>query len=243
MSDDKYSMYCDQLKEAKLELVEDGQAVKTFLLRQKPDSMMMSAYIFFTPAGIVITGDLRVTGHGVIAPGYGLSWFADHLDPRYLAEKFLKERWDPETARNNFKEWADYLEEEINAERDRAKQELTEDYPEDGITLDMINNAVAKPYRRVIWFFDAPARTGYYGSQADAIRRLVDNVEAFNSAQELYEALPGYYEGSRLVCPFDGDDLSKGYDYPEHEIGWLVAIQRRFAECYAEMEKSPCSAK
>jgi hypothetical protein len=97
--------YEKQISGCTLEVVELGEKVKTFLLRKEPDSMMMSTYIIFTPAGIVISGDIQVCRHGVISyGGYGIGWFASRLDPSYLAEKFLEQRWVPSAAMEAWEE-------------------------------------------------------------------------------------------------------------------------------------------
>lgn len=222
----------DQIKDATLELVEDGKTTKTFLLRKYPDNSMMSCWIIFAPFGIILGGDLRVTRQGTVIYGYGLSWFASKLEAHYLAEKCLERRWIPNQAVEAFKEWADDLETEIKAERNTARQEMIEDGNENPTEED-IDQAVASYYTRRRWQVD---HEDFIGTQADAIRKLTKNQDLFETADNVYQLLPAYYdENRRLVCPFDSEDLGRGYDYDEYEVGWLAAIQRRFSECYEAM--------
>lgn len=103
-SEEEIRKYMKEMDGATLHMIENGSKVKTFLLRQRPNSLIMSCYLFFTPVGIIISGDISISGNGVIAKGYGLEWFSGKLSPQYLAEKFLKKKWIPDTALENWKE-------------------------------------------------------------------------------------------------------------------------------------------
>ena len=229
------NFYYDQIKEASLELVEDGKTTKTFLLRKYPDSAMMSTWLVFAPFGIVLGGDLRITQHGLIIHGYGLDWFADQLYPRYLAEKCLERKWIPSQAIQAFRDWADDLENEIKTERDEARQEMIENGTENPTEED-IDGGVSSYAARRRWKIDHEEFTG---TDAEAVRKLAENESLFETSEILYDALPAYYKDGRLYCPFDGEDIGRGYDYAEAEVGWLSAIQRRFAECYQAMRGNP----
>lgn len=233
------SWYQKQLTGATLELVEDGEKVKTFLLRRYPDKSAYSSWLVFTPFGIVISGDISVADHGVIAPGYGLEWFASRLDPDYLAEKFLREKWVKDRARASFAEWADSLDGEIEDLRKQIKKEWIEDNEGEIPTNDEIDFELPETYRKKTWKI---GNQHVEGNQADAIRTLLGfdklGYGVFDSPDRLYDNLPAYQTRDRdWVCPFDSDDISRGYGYEPSEIGWLSAIQKAFSELYPAIHK------
>lgn len=235
-----YSQYYNQIKDAQLELVEDGKTTKTFLLRKYPDSHMMSCWLIFAPFGIVIGGDLRVTQHGLIIYGYGMSWFAEKLEPDYLASKCLEEKWSSDYARKAFEEWAKDIQETIDQEKAEIRKDRAEWYEieESAVTEAMIAEITDEPsYPVYTWNVLHHHITG---TMADAIKELLRDSEVFESPHTLYQSLPAYQDpenGGRYVCPFDSDDLGRAYGYFEGEIGWLYAIQRRFSECYQAMQQ------
>lgn len=217
--------YYDQIKDAQLAVVEDGKLVKSYILRKYPDRSMMSCWIFFTPAGIVITGDMRPADQGVIALGYGLAWFGEKLDPGYLASKFLKEKWVPETAIESWKDclaswkekWQEY---EKESEEEFGVQPFWPDPDEDLLCK--------KDWRSGYDRFELHGVT-----IIQALGHLLEDSSNFESAHALYESLPAYHdeEDGYWHCPFDSESLG-GQDYQPAEFGWLAAIQRRFTECY-----------
>jgi len=212
---DTFAWYRDHFPKMILEPIEIGEKVQTYLLRESPESMMMSCFILFTPAGIVITGDIAVSGHGVIAPGYGLGWFTSELSPQYLAEKFLHKAWVPETAIENWKERLQTYEQEW----DDWEQEVREnDGSPDQEKPDLFSMAE--------WRIGAEYFTG---NIIGAIRCLLGQPDKFETGELLYDALP-IRNGSSV---FDAEDLG-GMDYRPEEIGCLAAIQRRFSEAYKE---------
>jgi hypothetical protein len=103
----KYDRYYRDLEGATLQMVDKGQETEVFLLRKYPESHDMSTWLIFGPWGTIITGDLRPSGHGSIAPGYGRAWFSCELEPDYLAGKFLEKKWVPESAIESWKEQAE----------------------------------------------------------------------------------------------------------------------------------------
>ena len=72
-------------------------------LLRKPGTSVYSVHICFTPAGIVLTGDVMFGDSRAVAtyPGYGVEWFASTLSPDYLAEKFLTKGWTQDRARED----------------------------------------------------------------------------------------------------------------------------------------------
>jgi hypothetical protein len=216
--------FYDQIKDAQLAQVEDGKLVKTFRLRKYPDRSMMSCWIFFTPAGIVITGDMRPADQGVIALGYGLEWFAEKLEPDYLASKFLKEKWVPDAAFESWDQCMAAWEEKAEEYEKECEEEFgTDPWPDPG-----------EEFLRLKDWRSGKERTELHGvTFLKALRHLLDNRENFESAQTLYESLPAFRDESegRWICPFSSEDLG-GYGYQPAEFGWLAAIQRRFSECY-----------
>jgi len=72
----------------------------------------------------------------------------------------------------------------------------------------------------------------------EAIDEMLENDDVFSSPDQLNDAIPAYKEDGRFIYAFDSTCVSWGYGYHPAEVGWLAAIQRRFAETYAEMEAS-----
>lgn len=65
-----------------------------------------STVFMFTPAGICISGDICVTGSGVISrERKNLRWFLGELEPDYLAGKFLSKGWCEELAESRVIYW------------------------------------------------------------------------------------------------------------------------------------------
>lgn len=226
------NMSYEQIQNAKLDLVEKGKAVETYLLRKYEDRSVMSCYILFTPAGIVITGDLRVENHGVIAPGYGKDWFAQDLEPRYLAEKFLRKDWIPQAAiefwRDRLEEYKETFEEEKAAfEKEKQECQFTDD-------LEFIPENFF--LRKHDW------RVGYTRHELrdatiiQALGLMLEEEENFESAHACYQAIPTWKDETTgfWVPAFDGAELG-GFDYDPAALDWLSAIQRRFSECCREM--------
>lgn len=226
---DNYSWYYDQIKDAALQLVEDGKSVKTFLLRKYQDRSNMSTWLFFTPVGIIISGDIRPAGSGVIALGYGLDWFAQKLDAGYLAEKFLKEKWLPEQALQSWKECLKTWEEKYHEFQKEAEGE------EDGTFI---------PYddllKKMNWRYGIEPTKELEGvTIVEVLREFVKNTYYFEDGRLLYESLPAYFDEDSHCYhrPFSSEDLG-GHGYAVAEVGWLYAIQRRFYECYSKIIES-----
>jgi hypothetical protein len=94
-----FGWYYQQIADASLELVEQGELYSVFRLRKYPNSSTMSSLLIFGPGVICITGDLRVNKNGVNILGYGLDWFTMNLDAHYLAEKCLDEVYEADRAK------------------------------------------------------------------------------------------------------------------------------------------------
>lgn len=195
--------FYNQLRDHYLDPLEIGEQVKSFYLRRKPDSRMMSTLLIFSPEGIVITGDLCPANGGVIAPGYGLDWFSKPLQPRYLAEKFLKEKWVPMAFSKAVR---DYICDQFQSRTLSIKRYpwrighyVVDNWTEGRALLHLVN----------------------HGELIESPHTAYDNLPAFRR------------EGMGWYCPFDSEFLSPGYDYDPAELGWLAAIQRRFSELIA----------
>lgn len=89
------------LKDHVLEEIPAGE-FKAFWMR-KPGTGNYAVLLVFTPAGIVVAGDIGLStenNRGVVSdPGYGLDWFAGELGEDYLCSKFFRDvHWDRERA-------------------------------------------------------------------------------------------------------------------------------------------------
>ena len=178
--------YYREIAQSVLEPVEIGERVQSFYLRRRPRERCMSTLLVFTPEGIAIMGDLTPTDHGTVsAMGYGLAWFAGELSSSYLAEKFLRRQYIPETMWEQVQWWITQAEEDGEPE-------------------------VAEAWREVIRE-DCENSTRVYDIICDS------------------DVLGGYDAS---------EHLSSGCGYVDHQIGWLVAIQRRFRETYWEWVKT-----
>jgi hypothetical protein len=236
--------FINQLAGASLTLVEDGEKVKTFLLKKYPDSSDYSAWLFFTPIGIVISGDLSVADHGVIAPGYGLDWFASRQDPDYLAEKFLKTKWVPDLMRTFFRERADKLDQDIKTYRDQIVKDWADENDGETPSNNEIDEQMPELLRRYEWKVGSQQMEG---TQADAIRFLLqcdeESGEIFNTPDRLDDYLPAYRcqkgnAAKQWTCPYDCYDMGRGYGYEPGEIGWLTAIQTTFSTLYPQLKEA-----
>lgn len=80
------------------EITPKGSPVRAFSLCSER-GRMMSVLLLFTPEGIVLMGDLRLTTRGVVAAyHYDLPWFCGARSEDYLCSKFLRKEWQPEVA-------------------------------------------------------------------------------------------------------------------------------------------------
>ena len=202
----------EQLEGCTLEVKEISAHGKIFLLRKYPDRTMMSTYIIFTGFGIIISGDISVSGNGVIAKeGLGLDWFIKDHDPNYLASKFLKKRWIPEKA---IEFWKRSLEALQNTESD-----LNPEY-------------VRKPRT---W------KIGYrmiQGTLIDALEELMEYDRHFETSSVLFTYMPMHLSGHDSWAPyFDSESIAQsGWGYDTNEVTWLYGIQRRFAELFKKTD-------
>lgn len=230
-----YQWFVDQLAGMTLTLVEDGKQARTFKLADKHTY----TYLLFTHFGIVISGDTRISGNGVIALGYGLNWFTEKLDPDYLASKFLKKTWLSERAKAYWSEMLDQYKQELedhkaDVERERAEY-VADNGSADGFYEYPPDN---------LWLRPGKWRSGFYrremeGTIIDALEYLLADDEYFQSPQFLYDSLPAFQQSNGLWhAAFDSEIAgSCGYDYHPGEIGWLVAVQRTFARLYGDAVK------
>lgn len=80
------------------EITPKGSSVRAFSMREG-GSRIMSVLLLFTPEGIILAGDLRLTTSGVvIAYHQDLNWFLGALHEQYLCSKFLQKEWQPSVA-------------------------------------------------------------------------------------------------------------------------------------------------
>lgn len=93
----------ESLKDHILEEIPAGEAMRTFWMK-RPGTRIYGVFLAFTPAGIVLAGDICLStenGRGVVGdPGYGLDWFtAKDLAENYLCSKFYRDtHWEKERA-------------------------------------------------------------------------------------------------------------------------------------------------
>jgi hypothetical protein len=234
--------YYEQLKDCTLEVIERGQKVQVFRLRKYPNNNMMSTLLVFVPGAVIITGDLRVKDHGLQALGYGLDWFKERLDPQYLAQKFLETCWVPEHARAYVREiqshWKATLADniaEIDPEYDDVK-DIEWDQPE---------------LNKHHWRFANTEEDDMTVIEVLDALLIDERKDFFSSPGELYAAMPEWTENepkwthSVRIPKYhridNGEDSFGGYGYPDHEVGWLAAINRRFSELYTDMPPLPDS--
>lgn len=213
--------YYEKIKDATLEAIEVGEKIQWFRLVKYAESRLMSTDLIFTPFAVIITGDNRVTQKGCQALGYDLAWFSSCLDAHYLAEKFLEHRWVPSLAR------------EYWGERLTDYRQLME-----GVTLEEGEEYDDELLNKHSWRIDDQVLEN--ATVVDAIEKLFA-MDCWSSASELYHFLPAmktvYPKWSinpteRWIMPFDCSDGMGGYGYEPAEVGWLAAIQRKFAEEY-----------
>lgn len=246
--------FYNQLDGCTLEVIDNTPHTQVFLLRKYPGRTMMSSVLIFTPYGITLTGDLRVEGNGVCAPGYGLDWFTQpHPDRRYLAAKFLRTGWVPECAHAYYKairdEWAE--------QQTSIESEFAEEIAERKAQAERDGETYSPPPEMLVAIYEAEEielqpRTWRIGEDelkdatiVEALDHFLANDENFANPNALYEALPIFnrepseytvagvtIRQDKWRCPFDTSSIG-GYDYNPIAVGWLWAIQRRFAELYA----------
>ena len=94
-----------------LELLEDGKVVKLYKMAT-PGTGHLAMFIVEIPSRIVLTGDLIIGADrkGVESDwGYNLNWFGSELSERYLCEKFLSKGWEPRSAAEWCRDYADSI--------------------------------------------------------------------------------------------------------------------------------------
>lgn len=213
-------LWLQRTKDWTLEVLHDDDYCKSFLLRQYPDTRVMSTNMMFVENRIIVFGDVAVVRGGVISDiGYDLNWFARHLDYDYLAEKFLKTKWVKEYAIEWWKEQLVQYKEELA----QLQTEL-----QDAYELEF-------PYEPRDWRV-----CGKRFENINIITALIEFIEQIAqeevTADWIYENQPAYRRESRFYTYFDSSDGFGGYGYDPNELGWLYAIQHRFAEAYAELK-------
>jgi len=191
----------EMLKGHELEVVQRGEKVQAFYLRERPGDRSMSTLILFTPEGIVLQGDLTPERNGVCsALGYGLPWFAGRLDSSYLAEKFLSEKWVLDLAKENLK-------------------------------LEIEDMYRSGDYTEVSeWRIGVATFTGVEPDALQIFAEEAEEWSWFSTWSDFSRELPAYRVGNHWVA-YDSEFISAmGMHYDPHEVGLLAAIQRRFSE-------------
>ena len=92
--------FSDSFSNHKIHRMEVVGTVRGVWLRN-PQRSANHVWCWELPGPVVaVYGDHHIGDHrGVVsAPGYGLNWFAVEIEPAYLAEKFLRQRWTSERA-------------------------------------------------------------------------------------------------------------------------------------------------
>lgn len=244
--DNKYSYFTDQLKGHSLINIENGEFVKTFQLVKDKTMYMMSTYLFFAKPGfIMISGDLSPKRNGVQTMGYPLEWFASKLEPRYLASKFLEEVWQGDVMKEYFKEELKELTSTWDAmtESERAFHQEYVDLTESSRDIRFRDEDEPLPsniftYRSWKIGDQVIEKTNKIGALTALLSEEHDDL--FENATVLYLNLPAYKTDKnrhRWLCGYDSDTISAGYDYRPEEVGWLYAIQHKFAEEYAKLNQ------
>ncbi len=229
MSNPSPEWYYEQIKDAVLEVLEEGQRVKVYRLCKYPGRGMMSSTLVFLENTIILTGDLRPTQKGCQAMGYGIDWFASELHASYLAEKFLDRQYVKSLAIEHWKDirndWVERL-----AEYGKLKDGEQPDEPELQTRSWEVNGKRLPSQCTII----------------EAIDELLEREECFDTPDTLIYAFPRYLTGGprgaltpteRWECPFEYEDCG-GYGYRPEEQGWLAAIQKRFAEVYVQHKET-----
>ena len=204
----KIEHYHREMQDKELIQVLDTEKFAAFMLRKKDYAgRMCSTMITFTPEGIIIHGDLCPNHPGVISQlGYGLRWFSESMSGGYLCEKFLRHTWVAELAVRDLKAW---LEDGGNPYGDKDEPLESDRLEQLQELIDYLEGGDANQYEfydKLLEIYDPPT----YGlsGKMDSIRRYPDII---------VDGVPGW-----------------GYD--PTAAGWLIAIQRRFAELYREMK-------
>jgi hypothetical protein len=180
----------------------------------KPGTRIYKVLILFTEEGIVITGDLcfGANQRGIVsAYGYSLPWFASELSEGYLAEKFLIKVWECERAAEDVAVILKRIEQGEYDERIQSR--MLDGLKHNDISLETARNAVIEHYKHVVEMLKNE------DVSMDRFRDLVEDV-----------ALGSLIEAHMFDIVDDLD--SPGFGYPINEMGWLAAVQKKFAELY-----------
>lgn len=231
-------------------LIEQGSTdrIRSFYLKHKDRQVygrMQSTYFLFTPEGIIITGDLcpgnDSRNSGVHAFGYDLHWFAGRLSESYLCEKFLTESWHADLAG----EWCHNKACDIIAGKHdddfkalkilRDKRHLT--IEEIGDLRSDLRTSADDEKGGLIEMLDKSKKEA--AQLREELRR--GRLSMADEYHRLGEYIGGGDEGSHYLRDelwrlerFEASDGMPGYDYDPRSRCLLVAIQKRFAECYWE---------
>jgi len=226
-----------------------------------PDTNIYSSFLFFTPIGISIGGDIKLgapTNHrGIWSDySYGLEWFASDLDEHYLCSKFFSTVWQRELAaewcRDHAREILEghydektersALRDEVMVQKDEIqdcdrslKEWEASDDPEKKTMMEPIESDRSDAVKALA---EAEDKLRVARKElADKFERLAKGVE-----WEYYGDDAGRFRDALYDLGYSTDgDHCPGYDYPAMEAGWLSAIQKKFAELYAKRAESKVS--
>lgn len=115
----------EMMENHQLSLIAEGKGFYSFYLKDPSKGRMCSCLITFSPEGITITGDLTPERNGTCSVyGKGIGWFSGTLSPRYLAEKFLVEKFTTEEAIRQLKDKNHWLRDADYHSFENEKKEL-----------------------------------------------------------------------------------------------------------------------
>jgi hypothetical protein len=142
-----------QLRELKLEVVDDRGPVKSWFLRRTPGSRVYSCMIISHPEGVTLVGDIAPGDRGLVNARQTFEWFVRRdMDYDYLASKFLERGWCSESAREQIEELIEKCSEErsfIQYARldddilERVKEQLEEERDSDHRSREDFTHSVA----------------------------------------------------------------------------------------------------
>lgn len=259
---DLLKSFTDMLKDHFL--IEQGgtDRIRAFYLKHKDRQIygrMQSTYFLFTPEGIIITGDLCPgndnRNSGVHAFGYNFDWFVSRLSEDYICSKFLDESWHEELAGEWCHEKADEITRGI---RDDEFGTLTEARHKRRMLLyEAVEFRHSTKVQVETEPLSAEVSTLAMGDWLELKAKLKNlRTEHRRLRQELadeYHMLGEYMESGEegihhfrdelyRLERFEASDGLPGYDYNPRSKYLLIALQKKFADCYwSNKEKAKTS--
>jgi len=197
----------EALARHELTVVLDTEKVKVFRMA-RPNESAYRVQITFTPEGIALQGDI---GFGAAQNGIcSRGGYGVGWFGRQQSEGYLCSKFLSKCWQRGA------VERDLRSWLTQAEETLAdaiaeeEKELEEGETID-------------------PADFTEEQGEVNAWKALLDFWGDETSDKELYEEGSGYFQ--------DFWDYSIGHDYPLSDAGWLCAVQQRFAELFAALEK------